>query len=187
MIINYGCHHILQHWKRCFASHNTNTFRKDVRLPIHLQRAMATEAEAAREARAKVRKNLMRRLFLGEEKWETLSQVIAAEGEQKASSALREAAEVIQQSPHALQVYTGAGKLKNEAKPFHPFLFSSGIYRLSTRYQLNTTQLSSSRCQWLFPVWLKMMKQYNKYVWSVGEDGRNVMLTFHDTFSIGFT
>jgi erythrocyte band 7 integral membrane protein len=27
---------------------------KDVRLPIHLQRAMATEAEAAREARAKV-------------------------------------------------------------------------------------------------------------------------------------
>ena len=28
---------------------------KDVRLPVHLQRAMATEAEAAREARAKVR------------------------------------------------------------------------------------------------------------------------------------
>ena len=27
---------------------------KDVRLPVHLQRAMATEAEAAREARAKV-------------------------------------------------------------------------------------------------------------------------------------
>ena len=31
-------------------------------------------------------------------------QVIAAEGEQKASGALKEAAEVIQQSPHALQV-----------------------------------------------------------------------------------
>ena len=30
-------------------------FRKDVRLPIQLQRAMATEAEAAREARAKVK------------------------------------------------------------------------------------------------------------------------------------
>ena len=29
-------------------------FRKDVRLPVHLQRAMAAEAEAAREARAKV-------------------------------------------------------------------------------------------------------------------------------------
>ena len=27
---------------------------KDVRLPVQLQRAMATEAEAAREARAKV-------------------------------------------------------------------------------------------------------------------------------------
>ena len=29
-------------------------FRKDVRLPQQLQRAMAAEAEAAREARAKV-------------------------------------------------------------------------------------------------------------------------------------
>ena len=29
---------------------------KDVRLPVHLQRAMATEAEAAREARAKVKR-----------------------------------------------------------------------------------------------------------------------------------
>ena len=29
--------------------------RKDVRLPVQLQRAMAAEAEAAREARAKVR------------------------------------------------------------------------------------------------------------------------------------
>ena len=44
---------------------------------------MAAEAEAAREARAKV---------------------IAAEGEQKASFALKEAAEVIQESPSALQV-----------------------------------------------------------------------------------
>lgn len=43
---------------------------KDVRLPQQLQRAMAAEAEATREARAKV---------------------IAAEGEQKASIALKEA------------------------------------------------------------------------------------------------
>ncbi|XP_039285875.1 band 7 protein AGAP004871 isoform X1 [Nilaparvata lugens] len=56
---------------------------KDVRLPIQLQRAMAAEAEAAREARAKV---------------------IAAEGEQKASRALREASEVIGDSPAALQL-----------------------------------------------------------------------------------
>ncbi|XP_073837046.1 band 7 protein AGAP004871 isoform X2 [Musca autumnalis] len=56
---------------------------KDVRLPVQLQRAMAAEAEAAREARAKV---------------------IAAEGEQKASKALREASEVIGDSPAALQL-----------------------------------------------------------------------------------
>ena len=36
----------------------------------------------------------------------TPMQVIAAEGEQKASKALKEAAEVIHQSPHALQVET---------------------------------------------------------------------------------
>jgi erythrocyte band 7 integral membrane protein len=58
-------------------------YSKDVRLPVQLQRAMAAEAEAAREARAKV---------------------IAAEGEQKASRALRDAAEVIAESPAALQV-----------------------------------------------------------------------------------
>lgn len=56
---------------------------KDVRLPVQLQRAMAAEAEAAREARAKV---------------------IAAEGEQKASKALKDAADVIMQSPTALQL-----------------------------------------------------------------------------------
>lgn len=56
---------------------------KDVRLPIQMQRAMAAEAESAREAKAKV---------------------IAAEGEQKASRALKEAADVINQSPAALQL-----------------------------------------------------------------------------------
>jgi len=56
---------------------------KDVRLPHSLQRAMAAEAEAAREARAKV---------------------IAAEGEMKASKALKEASDVISDSPSALQL-----------------------------------------------------------------------------------
>merc|ERR1719244_782756 len=56
---------------------------KDVRLPQTLQRAMAAEAEAAREARAKV---------------------IAAEGEQKASRALKEASMIISESPSALQL-----------------------------------------------------------------------------------
>merc|ERR1712168_1108102 len=56
---------------------------KDIRLPQQLQRAMAAEAEATREARAKV---------------------IAAEGEQKASRALKEASDIISESPAALQL-----------------------------------------------------------------------------------
>ncbi|VVC93511.1 unnamed protein product [Leptidea sinapis] len=56
---------------------------KDVRLPVQLQRAMAAEAEADREARAKI---------------------IAAEGEIKASKALREASLVMIDNPMALQL-----------------------------------------------------------------------------------
>eukprot|EP00092_Neocalanus_flemingeri_P000706 GFUD01000748.1.p1 GENE.GFUD01000748.1~~GFUD01000748.1.p1 ORF type:complete len:300 (+),score=85.59 GFUD01000748.1:98-997(+) len=56
---------------------------KDVRLPQNLQRAMAAEAEATREARAKV---------------------IGAEGEQKAARALKEASDIISSSPAALQL-----------------------------------------------------------------------------------
>lgn len=58
-------------------------YRKDVRLPQQLQRAMATEAEASREARAKV---------------------IAAEGEKKSAQSLKEAADTISKSPAALQL-----------------------------------------------------------------------------------
>ncbi|XP_061189316.1 band 7 protein AGAP004871-like [Saccostrea echinata] len=56
---------------------------KDVRLPKQLQKAMAAEAEASREARAKV---------------------LAAEGEHNASKALKEAADIINTSPAALQL-----------------------------------------------------------------------------------
>jgi erythrocyte band 7 integral membrane protein len=56
---------------------------KDVRLPQQLQRAMAAEAEASREARAKV---------------------IAAEGEMNAARCLKEASEVISESPQAIQL-----------------------------------------------------------------------------------
>jgi len=56
---------------------------KDVRLPQQLQRAMAAEAEASREARAKV---------------------IAAEGEMNAARALKDASEVIAESPQAIQL-----------------------------------------------------------------------------------
>uniref|UniRef100_H3AKB3 Zgc:112408 n=1 Tax=Latimeria chalumnae TaxID=7897 RepID=H3AKB3_LATCH len=56
---------------------------KDVKLPLSLQKVMAAEAEAARDARAKV---------------------IAAEGEMNASRALKEAATVLSESPCALQL-----------------------------------------------------------------------------------
>jgi len=56
---------------------------KDVRLPLQLQRAMAAEAEAAREAKAKV---------------------IAAEGEMNASRKLKEAADVMADAPNAMQL-----------------------------------------------------------------------------------
>jgi len=56
---------------------------KDVRLPQQMQRAMAAEAEAARDARAKI---------------------ISASGELDASRALKEAADIIGQSQGALQL-----------------------------------------------------------------------------------
>ncbi|GLV37182.1 uncharacterized protein CBL_01988 [Carabus blaptoides fortunei] len=56
---------------------------KDVSLPVSMQRAMAAEGEATREANA---------------------QVIAAEGELKASQALKEASDVMSGNPAALQL-----------------------------------------------------------------------------------
>ncbi|KAI6209287.1 hypothetical protein M3Y96_00205900 [Aphelenchoides besseyi] len=56
---------------------------KDLRMPVELQKAMASEAEASRDARAKV---------------------IAASGEQKAARSLSEAAKIIAQSPTAIQL-----------------------------------------------------------------------------------
>jgi regulator of protease activity HflC (stomatin/prohibitin superfamily) len=58
---------------------------KDVDLPEGMQRAMARQAEAERERRAKI---------------------IAAEGEFQAAQRLAEAAEVIQRQPAALQLRT---------------------------------------------------------------------------------
>ena len=76
-------------------------------MPEQLQRAMAAEAEAAREARAKV---------------------IAAEGEHKASRALRHAAEVIVDSPAALQVTIL--KIWVDKNSIMIFSFSSATSRL---------------------------------------------------------
>lgn len=56
---------------------------KNVSLPIGMQRSMATEAESSRDAKAKI---------------------ISAEGEQKASIALKNAADVVSKNPIALQL-----------------------------------------------------------------------------------
>ena len=69
--------------KKVISQQNNLISSKDVRLPVQLQRAMAAEAEAAREARAKV---------------------IAAEGEHKAAASLKGAADVMSGSSSALQV-----------------------------------------------------------------------------------
>ena len=71
---------------------------KIFRVPEQLMRAMAAEAEAAREARAKVMNDD------SNDHNDNNDQVIAAEGEHKASRALKHAAEVITDSPAALQV-----------------------------------------------------------------------------------
>lgn len=54
-----------------------------MRLPVNMQRAMAAEAEASREARAKV---------------------VSANGEMKASLSLKTAADTINKSPVAIQL-----------------------------------------------------------------------------------
>ena len=80
---------------------------KDVRVPEQLQRAMAAEAEAAREARAKV---------------------IAAEGEQKASRALKEASEIIAESSSALQLRYLQVHLFQDCSAFHAQQLSSKLH-----------------------------------------------------------
>ena len=85
-----------------FTFTSVEYFSKDARLPENLQRAMAAEAEAAREARAKV---------------------IAAKGEQKASGALRAAAETMEQAPAALQLRFLQTLSSISAEKNHTFVF----------------------------------------------------------------
>ena len=92
---------------------------KDVRVPEQLQRAMAAEAEAAREARAKV---------------------IAAEGEHKASRALKHAAEIITDSPAALQVV-------HIITHFSVATFQLFIVKSSATFKLSTTSLPRTIAQ----------------------------------------
>ncbi|KAK0405867.1 hypothetical protein QR680_018244 [Steinernema hermaphroditum] len=118
---------------------------KDVRLPVQLQRAMAAEAEAAREARAKV---------------------IVAEGEQKASRALKEAAEVIAESPSALQLRylqtlnsISAEKNSTIIFPFPIDLLSSFLQRAPPKVEEPPPLPKKIRscCLYKYPDWVQNM------------------------------
>jgi len=76
-------HQILEEATDVWGVHVDRVEVKDVRLPQQMQRSMAAEAEASRDARAKV---------------------ISSEGEQKSAKALKEAADTMAQSPTALQL-----------------------------------------------------------------------------------
>jgi len=76
-------HQILEVATDVWGVHVDRVEVKDVRLPQQMQRSMAAEAEAARDARAKV---------------------INSEGEQKSAKALKEASDIMAQSPAALQL-----------------------------------------------------------------------------------
>ena len=116
---------------------------KDVRVPENLQRAMAAEAEAARNARAKV---------------------IAAEGEHKSSRALRHAAEVIMDSPAALQVRVSA----NYEPALHAVL-------LQLRYLQTLNNIAAeNNSTVIFPVPVDVIAQM------MGKDTTKVVLIVND-------
>lgn len=124
---------------------------KDVRLPVQLQRAMAAEAEAAREARAKV---------------------IVAEGEQKASRALKEAAEVIAESPSALQLRylqtlnsISAEKNSTIIFPFPIDLLSAFMQRPAPRVEEPPPLPKKIRscCLYKYPEWVQGMAGEGKH------------------------
>lgn len=84
---------------------------KDVRLPQQLQRAMAAEAEATREAKAKY---------------------IAADGERKASYALKEAADQLMQSPTAMKLryLQSLASISSEKNSVILFPISADLYQI---------------------------------------------------------
>lgn len=96
---------------------------KDVRLPIQLQRAMAAEAEATREAKAKV---------------------IAAEGEQRASVALKAAAMEIGECPIALQLRYLQTLSSISDEKNSTIIFPLPIDLLSLFHQAYSSNLSSA-------------------------------------------
>jgi len=116
---------------------------KDVRVPEQLQRAMAAEAEAAREARAKV---------------------IAAEGEHKASRSLRLAAEVITDSPAALQLRYLQTLNGISAENNSTIIFPVPIDIMSSFMQYNSDQTALNiRQQEMFQRFLLHQQQMSEY------------------------
>lgn len=99
---------------------------------------MAAEAEASREARAKV---------------------IAAEGEQKASRALREASEVIGDSPAALQLrYLQV----NSRRTTHNKPFCNLIWRICFRLQTLNTISAEKNSTIVFPLPIDLITYFLK-------------------------
>jgi regulator of protease activity HflC (stomatin/prohibitin superfamily) len=105
---------------------------KDVELPQTMQRAMARQAEAEREKRAKV---------------------IHAEGELEASQKLAQAAEVIDQNPvtiqlRYLQTLTEIGAEKNTTVVFPlPIDLITGLFRRGERHENGASEGESPRSQ----------------------------------------
>ncbi|CAF4273922.1 unnamed protein product [Rotaria sp. Silwood2] len=97
---------------------------KDVRLPVALQKAMAAEAEASRDARAKI---------------------IAAEGEMKASRGLKEAADIINESPVALQLRLLQTLTQIAAERNSTIVFPIPVEILQALSRKNMANISSRR------------------------------------------
>lgn len=99
-----------------------------------MQRAMAAEAEASRDARAKV---------------------IAAEGEKKSATALKEASDVISSSPSALQVSRTFNDSSAIAIPF------SCVYYPQLRYLQTLSSISAEKNSTIvFPLPMELLTPY---------------------------
>lgn len=97
---------------------------------------MAAEAEASREARAKV---------------------IAAEGEMKSSRALKEASDVMCESPAALQVNIGRGSYSSISALLHRVFFLS--FQLRYLQTLNSIA-SEKNSTIIFPLPIDLLKGF---------------------------
>ena len=98
--IGESMHQILEVATDPWGVHVDRVEVKDVRLPQQMQRSMAAEAEATRDARAKVSNTFLKKTPVSANS----VQVINSEGEQKSAKALKEAADIIAKSPAALQL-----------------------------------------------------------------------------------